>query len=168
MSQVTYLWQFRLITKTVGKEYMKGHRIFQALFMSGLLVATSQGAIAGGYYHSHHHHDHGGALVGALLVGGMLGYLIGESQSHYTSYSYRNYYSDYPPPTTVVYQRIEKVPVVVREASDSEFSGSECVMTREYTTTINVNGVEREAYGTRCMTPDGGWILGKAKIMPNY
>ncbi|MGD8591143.1 MAG: hypothetical protein PVG22_20130 [Chromatiales bacterium] len=145
---------------------MNKPKLLQSLILSGLLVAASQGVVAGGYYHHGHHHDYGGALAAGLLVGGLFGYMISESHNHYPDYAYRTYYSDYPPPTTVVYQPVERVPVVVREVQDSEFGGNECVMTREYTTTINVNGVEREAYGTRCMTPNGGWILGKAKLMP--
>lgn len=137
------------------------------MLLSGLLVATSQSAMAWDY-HRHHHHDHGGALAAALLVGGLFGYMIGESHSHYRDYGYRTYYSNYPQPTTVVYQHVERVPVVVRETRDQEFTGSECVMTREYMTTVNVNGIDREAYGTRCMTADGGWILGQPKLMPDY
>lgn len=143
---------------------MNNPKILPSLILSGLLLATSQGVIGGGYYpHSHHYHDHGGALAAALIVGGLFGYMIGDSQNHYRT----DYYA-YQPPTRVVYQPVERVPVVVKETHDSEFAGDECVMTREYTTTINVNGVEREAYGTRCMTTNGGWILGKAKLMPDY
>lgn len=150
---------------------MKRHKIFQSLLIGGLLVTLSQNTLAGGgyYHHGYRHYDYGGALAAGLIIGGLFGYAIGESQYRYPSYGYRTYYYDYPPPTTVVYQRVERVPVVVREAAPapaSEFSGNDCLMTREYTTTIKVNGVEKEAYGTRCMTAGGGWILGQPKLMP--
>lgn len=151
------------------KLFMNIYKTLPSFILASLLMATSQMSTAGGYYHhNRHHHGHGGGIATALIVGGLFGYLIGESQNHYRSYGHSAYYSDYRPPATVVYQPVERVPVVVREESDSEFADNECIMTREYTTTVQVNGVDREAYGTRCMTPDGGWILGKAKLMPEY
>jgi len=39
-------------------------------------------------------------------------------------------------------------------------------MTREYTTTITIDGVDREAYCTRCMVSEGNWVLGRLKLMP--
>jgi len=164
-------WYDSAIECEDGRITMNRHKIFRSLLIGGLLVAMSQTTMAGGYHHhGYHHHDYGGALAAGLIIGGLFGYAIGESQDHYRSYGYRSYYSDYPPPTTVVYQRVERVPVVVREAPApaSEFSGTDCLMTREYTTTIKINGVEREAYGTRCMTAGGGWILGQPKLMPEY
>jgi hypothetical protein len=146
--------------------FMNSQKILQSLIVSVLLVATSQGAIAGSYYHhSHYRHDHGGALAAALIVGGLFGYLIGESHHDDRSYGYR---TDYTPRSTVVYQPVERLPTVITTGSNSEFSGSDCLMTREYTTTITISGIDREAYGTRCMTADGGWILGRPKLMPDH
>ena len=141
-----------------------------ALLVSGLLV-MSHSAVAGGYYHhgGHHrgHHGHGGALAAGLLIGGLFGYMINEDRHRYSSsYSYRDYRPGYYPRTTVVYERVERVPTVVTTEVDSEFAGHDCMMTREYTTTIKIDGVDKEAYGTRCMTADGGWILGQPKFMP--
>ncbi|MGD8588736.1 MAG: hypothetical protein PVG22_07860 [Chromatiales bacterium] len=133
-----------------------------------MLIAISSTALAGGY----HHHGYrgygyyGGDLAAALVIGGMFGYLIADNQPYYGPYGYRTYYYGYPPPSTVVYQQVERVPTVITTARNPEFAGNDCVMTREYTTTIRINGVARQAYGTRCMTADGGWILGPPKLMP--
>jgi hypothetical protein len=146
---------------------MNRRELLGCILLSGLLLAGSQQAIAGGY-HRHGHGYYGGDLAAALIIGGMFGYLIAERQPYYRGYGYRTYYYNYPPPSTVVYQRVERIPTVITTERDPEFAGSDCLMTREYTTTININGVEREAYGTRCMTADGGWILGQPKLMPEH
>ena len=147
---------------------MNRHKTLKSILFCGLLVVTSQGAIAGGYYHhGHHGHGHGGALAAGLIIGGLFGYLISENQHHYSGYSYRTYHPEYYPQTTVVYRRVERIPTVITTERAPEFAGSACIMTREYTTKITINGSEREAYGTRCMTADGGWILGRPKLMPD-
>ena len=151
---------------------MKTRKILQALLVSGLVATLSQSAIAGGYYpYRHHggHHGHGDgtALAAGLIIGGLFGYLVSEDR-----YSHRNYNEPHTrsyayPRAHVVYKRIEQTPIVITAERDSEFAGHDCMMTREYTTTLTIDGVDKEAYGTRCMTADGGWILGQPKLMPD-
>ena len=149
---------------------MDTRKTLLTLLVSGLLATTSQDTIAGSsyqYYGGHHGHDDGAALAAGLIIGGLFGYLISEDRHRYRSYSHRNYRSDYYPRSTVVYERIEQMPTVIMTKRDSEFAGHNCLMTREYTTTITIDGVDKEAYGTRCMTADGSWVLGRAKFMPD-
>lgn len=125
----------------------------------------------GGHYHGYHGGDAGGALVAGLVFGGLLGYLISEDQ-HYQGDVYWNepgrtyYYPAYEYPR---YVRVVPVPVPSRVVvQDPEFAGENCQMTREYTTTIEIDGKKHDAYGTRCLTPDGQWILGRPKLVPNF
>jgi len=131
----------------------------------------------GGHYrHGGHGDGKGAALVTGLVIGGLAGWLISEDRHSrryaYSSYSYDRYpyydryrYSGYRP----VYReyvpvRVVPRPVVVRE--DAEFAGQGCRMTREYTTTIEIDGRPREAYGTRCLTANGSWVLGRSRLVP--
>lgn len=141
----------------------------------------------GGYHGGHHfggHYRHGGhggkgeALLAGLVIGGLAGWLISEDRHSrryaYSSYSYGRYpyyeryrYSGYRP----VYReyvpvRVAPRPVVVRE--NPEFAGESCRMTREYTTTIEIDGRPHEAYGTRCLTAEGSWILGRPRLVPEF
>lgn len=43
-----------------------------------------------------------------------------------------------------------------------------CLQTREYQTTVIIGGVERDAYGTACLQPDGSWKQGPATVEPIY
>lgn len=161
---------------------MNIQKIVQILLVSILLLVTSQGVIAGGGHHfahyghywhhghygGHHGHGYGGALASGLIIGGLFGYLISEDQRSYRDSGYRDYRPEYYPRSTVIYERVERLPTVVTTTPrfESEFSGQGCRMTREYTTTIHIDGVDREAYGTRCLTADGSWILGRPKFIP--
>ncbi len=151
---------------------MNTRNTLQALLVSALVATLSQGAIAGGYYpYRHHggHHGHGDgtALAAGLIIGGLFGYLISEDRHSYRRYDDSHHRSYSYPRTNVVYERVERTPIVITAERDSEFAGHDCMMTREYTTTITIDGVDKEAYGTRCMTVDGGWILGQPKLMPD-
>lgn len=55
----------------------------------------------------------------------------------------------------------EKV-VYVPLADGADVSGEpvRCLQTREYQTTIDIDGIAREAYGTACLQPDGAWLMG--------
>ena len=152
---------------------MKTRKTLLTLLISSLLAATSPGAIAsGGHRGGHHGGHHGGGHVGdiatGLIIGGVFGYLINEDRYRYNnSYAYRDYrYDDYAR-SPDVYEQVEPLPKVLITERDSEFAGHNCTMTREYTTTITINGVDKEAYGTRCMTADGGWVLGRPKLIPD-
>lgn len=151
-----------------------------------LCVVLPATALAGGYYGGGYHYGghfrHGGgdgdALLAGLVVGGLIGWLISEDRHYrrraYPVYSYHDpYYDDY---YDYGYRRRvyrEYVPVrpapqrvVVRR--DAEFAGQQCRMTREYTTTIEIDGERHEAYGTRCLTANGSWVLGRPKLVPEF
>ena len=115
----------------------------------------------------HHGHVDEAALAAGLIIGGLFVYLISEDRHSYRVYNdphtrFRAY-----PRANVVYERVERIPIVLTTERDSAFAGHNCRMTREYTTTLTLDGVDKEAYGTRCMTADGGWILGQPKLMPD-
>ncbi|MGA8261067.1 MAG: hypothetical protein WB783_12705 [Arenicellales bacterium] len=155
------------------------------VLLLGLALAAP--AMAGGYgghyyghrygghsHYGHHGGDAGGALVAGLVFGGLLGYLISEDQ-HYQQDVYwdnpdRVYY--YEPAYDYGYRRyvrVVPVPVPAQTAVvDPEFAGQNCQMTREYTTTIEVDGKKHDAYGTKCLTADGSWILGRPKLVPDF
>lgn len=146
----------------------------------------------GGHYGYRHHGggDDGAALLAGLVIGGLVGYFISEDRHYrrpayrygryprgYTRYDYE-YGHDYGGP---VYRReahrpaprrrvVRVVPQPRRSSAaapiDREFAGEGCRMTREYTTTIEIDGRERDAYGTKCLTADGSWVLGRPKLVP--
>lgn len=149
----------------------------------------------GGYHHRHHGGGYGGALLAGLVVGGLFGYLISEDRhyrrsaypsrryghrpyfggrySRYSSYDYgyRDYgYRDYSYRSRAYREYIpvrpKPRPEVVRR--DPNFAGHDCRMTREYTTTVEIAGQPREAYGTRCLTADGTWVLGTPRVEPRF
>ena len=43
-----------------------------------------------------------------------------------------------------------------------------CLQTREYQTTIIIGGEEMDAYGTACLQPDGSWLQGPARAVPDF
>lgn len=162
-----------------------------------LCAALPAAALAGGYggrhhwggYYHHRHHGGGdaGTLLAGLVVGGLFGYLISEDRYHRRTYSrYRYDYGPYHRGGTRYYRHYdgrgygyrspayrEYIPVrpapqrvVVRQ--NTEFPGHDCRMTREYTTTIEIDGRRQEAYGTRCLTADGSWVLGPPKLVPGF
>ncbi len=62
------------------------------------------------------------------------------------NYVYDWHQSDYPP---------------TRNRSSSK--DTSCLQAREYTTTMVIEGKTVEAYGTRCLQPDGSWRYGPAQ-----
>lgn len=139
-------------------------------------------------YHYHGGGDAGAALLTGLVFGGLIGYAINEDRHYYDRHYYRqDAYWDEP---DVVYEyhtyrgpvyrdydyrygadrryvRVVPQPVRVVE-TDPEFAGDNCQMTREYTTTIEVDGKKHDAYGTKCLAPNGSWILGRPKLVPDF
>ena len=111
----------------------------------------------GGYRHGGYHYggyyyggDYALALISGMVIGGML--------SHFASTQ--------RPQTVIVKDSNTTVVPNARQVVRKEFSA--CVMTREYTTVISIDGKERDAYGTRCMKPDGSWVLGAPKLVPEF
>ena len=140
------------------------------------MLGTACAAQAGGYYrfgyHGYHHGHHGGdgaALAAGLILGGLIGWAVSEDRYRSREYVYRDRYYAAPPQhvhTHAVYRPgYTTVPAQYRVADPgSEFAGHNCRMTREYTTTIDIDGQPRAAYGTRCLTQNGSWVLGRPKL----
>ncbi|MEE8294906.1 MAG: hypothetical protein V3R64_04270 [Sphingomonadales bacterium] len=133
----------------------------------------------GGYYYGGHrnrHHGHGnvGAYAGLALLGLGLGYAISKSSKNdyrrdeYDDRRYQNerrYYS--PPPSSGQYEQDYEgeyqEPQAYRSGASS-FDFSQCTETREYQTSIFVDGQEQQAFGTACLMPDGSWVAGPMNI----
>lgn len=167
--------------------------MFKRALILILCVALPAAALAGGYGGRHHfgghHRHHGGgdgtALLAGLLVGGLIGYFVSEDRHYrhraypayrydpdpyyhdrYRHYGSRSYgYHDYGYREHVTVRPAPRR-VIVREAPAP--AGDNCRMTREYTTTIEIDGEQREAYGTRCLTADGSWVLGRPRLVPEF
>lgn len=167
------------------------------LILCIVLPATALAGGFGGRHHfggHHHNRHHGGgdgtALLAGLVVGGLFGYFVSEDRHyrrraypaygydhgpyyrdkyrhyHSRSYGYRDY--GYRGGGYREYVTVRPAPrrVIVREAPAP--AGDNCRMTREYTTTIEIDGQQREAYGTRCLTADGSWVLGRPRLVPEF
>jgi hypothetical protein len=114
-----------------------------------------------GYSRAHGYRKHGGhddddaenLLIGAL-VGGLVGYAIGNHQNTY------DYGADTLPPATPQPQGYYPAP-----QSSYGPGSSTCLQEREYQTTVIVGGKEVDAYGTACLQPDGSWRRGPAQMV---
>lgn len=138
--------------------------LFTILISFGCVTSSWAGGWghgSGGHYGGHHYGgyyyggDHALALIAGIVFGGLV-----------THYSYSRQQQYRTPQTTVVVDRhaaavSQPQRIVHRKSSD-------CIMTREYTTTIKLDGKEREAYGIRCMKADGSWVLGLPKLVPEF
>lgn len=119
-----------------------------------------------GHYSGHyygHHHRHGLGKTGAAILGVGLGLT--------TLAILNNNRRDYDNDRTVVIDR-RPVTVVQEPAYNPNLppaaNASNCLQTREYQTVVIIGGVEREAYGTACLQPDGAWLRGPVQIAPDY
>lgn len=91
------------------------------------------------------------------------------------------FWSPPPPPPSVYIYRQYPPTIIYREkyAYDSQQSDylpaknsksstdTSCLQTREYTATMVIEGETVEAYGTKCLQPDGSWRYGPAQPVPN-
>jgi uncharacterized membrane protein len=107
----------------------------------------------GGYYYGGHH-GHGGkagAYAGLAILGATLGYVLHKSsKDNYSGGSSGGYYA--PRPQSYA------------PAQQSNFDFSQCRETRDYETTIIVDGQQQLAYGTACLMADGSWVAGPMRI----
>jgi len=104
-----------------------------------------------GHYTRYDNGDDEKLLIG-LIVGGLIGYAINDSQHH-------DDYYDQSYPRARTYN--QPIPAVEYEYRDHR---SSCLQEREYQTTVIVGGNEVDAYGTACLQPDGSWNRGPAKL----
>lgn len=112
--------------------------------------------LGGGYtrgYSSYGGHGYGHGY--GIALGAAVGYLFGYGLSHRYDHSHN--------PTLVVVER-------PAQGATQTVNGQQatCLQEREYTTTVIIGGKEAEAYGTACLQPDGTWLRGPAKLVPEY
>lgn len=141
------------------------------------------GYSSGGHYYGggrHHRGGRGGGHgAGYALLGFALGAaLVSSSRSSRRSYDrgYGNggYYDPAygQPVQSYQYQpRYAPEPArqgVVNPLENNDYQSASCLQTREYQTTIIIGGEEMDAYGTACLQPDGSWLQGPARAVPQY
>ncbi len=144
--------------------------------VAAVLVAMAAAPVAGGghgyghfgygvHYRHYGHGDEGVALLAGLVIGGLAGYFISEDRHRQRSYyPPPRYYPPPPPPRQQATVAVPPAPLAMPAAA--EFGG--CVMTREYTARVQVDGRERDAYGTKCLRVNGSWELGRLKLAPEF
>ncbi len=93
-----------------------------------------------------HHRSNDDELLIGLLVGGLVGYAVGNTQNQVDRY-------DVP--------RREPYPTT---RYDEVYQHDTCLQEREYQTRVMVGGKQVEAYGTACLQPDGSWRRGPAQV----
>ena len=105
----------------------------------------------------------GGDLAAGLLIGGLIGWAASDYRAD-RYYTDRRYNYRYRPHRHTYYQSVPSSNYyqAVRETDTTEA----CTMTREYTTKVEIDGVQREAYGTRCRKADGSWSYGPLTLVP--
>ncbi|MFQ5485679.1 MAG: hypothetical protein ACE5DO_10170 [Desulfobacterales bacterium] len=151
--------------------------IITIFVLAAVLVGSS--ALAGGYgyghrhYFGHHRHygHHGYYSGGELFIGTMLGFTLGALlapppprpvyiyREYPPAWDYREEYVYIPPARS-----IQRGPASARGGMSLKYDS--CLQTREYTTTIVIEGRTVEAYGTKCLRPDGSWSYGPAQPVP--
>jgi hypothetical protein len=108
-----------------------------------------------GGHHNHHNDDDGKELLIGLLLGGVVGYAMGNQQSGYDYGA-----SAYPP--AVAAPRVEAYPAPQYSYGPAD---STCLQEREYQSKVIVGGKQVDAYGTACLQPDGSWRRGPAQLV---
>ncbi|MGD2074341.1 MAG: hypothetical protein PVI91_08090 [Gammaproteobacteria bacterium] len=103
--------------------------------------------------HRGHDDDHENLLIG-LVMGGLVGYAIGNHQQTY------RYDANTLPPASPQPQEYYSLP-----QSSYSPGGSTCLQEREYQTKVIVGGKQVDAYGTACLQPDGSWRRGPAELV---
>ncbi len=163
-----------------GAIFMKTKWTIMTIFLLAIVLVGSS-ALAGGYgygykhYYGHrgHHSRHynyysGGDLFFGTMLGFTLGALLVAPPPPRPVYIYRDY-----PPTRVYREEYVYIPPArsIHRGSSTAKTGTllrydSCLQTREYTTTIVIEGRTVEAYGTKCLRPDRGWSYGPAQPVP--
>ncbi len=104
------------------------------------------------HYKRHRHNDDDELFVG-LLLGGLVGYALGNAQPE--ARRYESYPPVSAPPPQVSYPAPQPV------YGDS--GAGTCLQEREYQTRVMIGGQQVDAYGTACLQPDGSWRRGPAR-----
>ncbi len=110
------------------------------------------------------HGGDAGSLLAGLLLGGLLLHAINPSDN-----------DRYDRPAPVYRTGSNSTPAYPGSVIESDVptrvveSGNPgCLMTREYSGMITLNGRPHRAYGTRCMKADGSWAYGPLKAEPDF
>lgn len=117
----------------------------------------------GGHHRSRGHH--GGRGAGYALLGFGAGLLTYHSldRAHDRNRAYTS--------GDRLYRRAEPPRYAPRPAGQAAAPGAaiatSCLQTREYTTTVTIDGREVDAYGTACLQPDGSWVMGAPQMVPD-
>ena len=97
------------------------------------------------------HDNDGEKLLIGLLVGGLVGYAIGDSRN---DGSQHEHYAPAAAPPREGYSRTQY---------NSTGDGT-CLQEREYTNKVIIGGKTVDAYGSACLQPDGSWRYGPARL----
>lgn len=153
---------------------------------SSLARDRDRGGHHGGYDRGGGHGGHGGySRLGSRRHAGSRHssyrrsnrhhYLTGVMSGFGMHYLFRPHFYSWPYYSRTVYVTEPRVTVIERPATlvrtdlvraSSNEARSSCLQDREYQSTVIVGGREVEAYGTACLQPDGSWLRGPAKLVP--
>lgn len=116
----------------------------------------------GGYYGGHYRYNHGyhsnvGTYASLAALGLALGFIIHKSSKDKYQDDGTSQQQNYVPRQP--YQGGNSSP-----QTGGGFDFSQCRDTRDYETTILIDGQEQVAYGTACMIEDGSWVAGPMRI----
>lgn len=112
-----------------------------------------------GYHHAprhryrRHRDDNDGEVLVGILIGGLIGYAIGNAHHSTAHHQDAPRHTDYEP-----YPVFDETPYAASTAPPSY----PCLQEREYQTKVIIGGRQVDAYGTACLQPDGSWRHGPA------
>ncbi len=170
--------------------------ILAVVFLSTPAWANTYGNRSGdhfgdGRYDHHFNGDRYGHYFGGERINGYSGYhrprhFYGYHGYHrhrhhrYPFYFHLGWLFWSPPPPIYIYREYPRTIIYrdkyIYDSRPEDYSGSDnrrpanlkpCLQTREYTTTIIIEGKTVEAYGNRCLQPDGSWRYGPARPVPD-
>jgi hypothetical protein len=125
-----------------------------------------------GGYGRHGSRRHVGSRHSSYRYSNRHHYLSGVLSGFGMHYLFRPHFYSWPYYSRTVYVTEPRVTVIERPATlvrtSSNEARSSCLQEREYQTTVIVGGREVEAYGTACLQPDGSWLRGPAKLVPQH
>lgn len=153
------------------------HLVFAALLSMTISSTALAGGYGGSYYYGNYHYGHhgggddGAALLAGLVIGGLVGYFINEERKYRRAHKRRHYDQRYRYTEYDEYGGYRQYPVYTKKVAyftPKEFTHEHCLMTREYTSEIEIDGEMKQAYGTKCLKADKTWVLGRLKLVPEF